>query len=44
MSTPKYGAGRVAVSALAVVLLLSGCTAPAPAAGATYYPPPHRFE
>ena len=33
MSTPKYGAGRVAVSALAVVLLLSGCTAPAPAAG-----------
>ncbi|SKC68066.1 hypothetical protein [Okibacterium fritillariae] len=33
MSTTTYGAGRVAVGALAVVLLLSGCTAPAPAAG-----------
>ncbi|WP_445996532.1 hypothetical protein ACUWEX_13115 [Okibacterium fritillariae] len=33
MSTTTYGAGRVAGGALAVVLLLSGCTAPAPAAG-----------
>ena len=33
MSTTTYGGGRVATGALAVVLLLSGCTAPAPAAG-----------
>ncbi|ONI61243.1 hypothetical protein ALI44B_12310 [Leifsonia sp. ALI-44-B] len=33
MSTSTYRAGLVTASALAVVLLLSGCTAPAPAAG-----------
>jgi len=33
MSTSTYRAGLVTASALAVVLLLSGCTAPTPAAG-----------